>query len=183
MLIRNNLAVDLFLGAPIILSGQYQGSYFPKQVTLTGTLATGQQYAVSVPVQPAGTVPVERVFLKQRLEILTAKGWLQDSHQIMQQVVALSTAASMPCAHTTMIAFETTPEMLRKFQQKQGTGGPSGELYEVDSNGGAGMAGRKGLSNAAIGALAVGGTIMVVGASAAAFGDLAATIGNVGAFA
>ena len=93
---------------------------FPQQVTLTGTLATGQQYAVGVPVQPAGPVPVERVFLKQRLELLTAKGWLEDSIQIKQEVVALSTAASMPCAHTTMIAFETTPEMLRKFQQKQG---------------------------------------------------------------
>jgi hypothetical protein len=173
---------DLFLGAPIILSGQYRNAVFPAQVTLTGTLATGQQYAVAVPVQPAGNVPVERVFLKQRLEILTSKGWLQDSPEIMQQVVALSTAASMPCAHTTMIAFETTPEQLSKFQQKQG-GGSSDELYEVDSRGGPGMAGRKGLSNAAIGALAVGGTIMVVGASAAAFGDLAATLGNVGAFA
>jgi hypothetical protein len=168
---------DLFLGAPIILSGKYQNATFPSQVELTGTLATGQPYTARMPVTPAGNVPVERVFLKQRLEILTSKGWLQDSPEIMGQVVALSTAASMPCAHTTMIAFETTPQQLQKFEQKNGA--QNGELYEADSRGG----GRRGLSNAAIGALAVGGTIMVVGASAAAFGDVAATLGNIGAFA
>ena len=173
---------DLFLGAPLILSGQYGGSpTFPQTVSLTGTLATGQQYQTQVPVSAAGAVPVERVFLKQRLEILTAKGWLQDSEQIMQQVVALSTAASMPCAHTTMIAFETTPEKLAKHQKKHG-GGEGGELFESEKGNQPGVKGRKGLSNATIGALAVGGTIVVVGASAAAFGDLAATIGNVGAF-
>eukprot|EP01048_Picozoa_sp_COSAG05_P028584 COSAG05_NODE_8948_length_659_cov_0.942857_1_plen_103_part_00 len=41
---------------------------------------------------------------------------------------------------------------------------------------------RKGLSNGAIGALAVGGTVLVVGASAGAFGDVAATLGNLSAF-
>jgi hypothetical protein len=174
---------DLFLGAPIILSGKYQNATFPSQVELTGTLATGQPYAAKMPVLPAGNVPVERVFLKQRLELLTSKGWLQDSPKIMGQVVALSTAASMPCAHTTMIAFETTPQQLEKFERKNGGRAQNGELFEADSGGGAGMAGRRGLSNAAIGALAVGGTIMVVGASAAAFGDVAATLGNVGAFA
>ena len=59
-------------------------------------------------------------------------------------------------------------------------GGPAGMPGGM---GGAGMGGRRGLSNAAIGALAVGGTVMVIGASAAAFGDIGATIGNVGAFA
>eukprot|EP01043_Picozoa_sp_COSAG02_P039971 COSAG02_NODE_3197_length_7187_cov_2.437923_3_plen_217_part_00 len=170
---------DLFLGAPIILSGKYQNATFPSQVQLTGTLATGQPYAVRMPVTAAGNVPVERVFLKQRLEILTSKGWLQDSPEIMAQVVEISTGASMPCAHTTMIAFETTPQQLEKFEKKNGGRAQNGELYEADSGGG----GRRGLSNAAIGALAVGGTIMVVGASAAAFGDVAATLGNVGAFA
>lgn len=175
---------DLFLGAPIILSGKYQNAIFPSQVQLTGTLATGQPYAVKMPVTPAGSVPVERVFLKQRLELLTSKGWLQDSPEIMGQVVALSTAASMPCAHTTMIAFETTPQQLEKFQKKHGGAGAQNDgLFEADSSSGAAMGGRRGLSKGAIGALAVGGTIMVVGASAAAFGDVAATFGNVGAFA
>lgn len=174
---------DLFLGAPIILSGKYQNAVFPSQVELTGTLATGQPYSVKMPVLPAGNVPVERVFLKQRLEILTSKGWLQDSPEIMAQVVQLSTAASMPCAHTTMIAFETTPQQLAKFETQHGGNTQGGELYEANSGGGPGVSGRRGLSRGAIGALAVGGTIMVVGASAAAFGDVAATMGNVGAFA
>ena len=71
--------------------------------------------------------------------------------------VGLSPAASMPCAHTTMIAFETTPEKLAKHQKKHG-GGEGGELFESEKGNQPGVKGRKGLSNATIGALAVGGT-------------------------
>ena len=69
---------------------------------------------------------VERVFLKQRIDLLTSKAWFQDSQKIKAEVVDLSTAASMPCAYTSMITFETTAEKLAAFSQKQARSDPMG---------------------------------------------------------
>jgi hypothetical protein len=67
---------DLFLGAPLVISGKYSGK-FPHTIQLAGRQASGQDLAMAVPVQPAGDVPGSRVFLKQQLELKTAKAWLQ----------------------------------------------------------------------------------------------------------
>ena len=67
-----------------------------------------------------------------------------------------------------MITFETTAAKLEKFTGKhQANGGQnqsgSVELFEANNSGGHDIsAKRKGLSNASVAALAVGGTILVV---------------------
>ena len=49
---------DLFCGAPLTISGQYGGKYFPASITLTGRLADGSEYSTLVPTTPAGSMPV-----------------------------------------------------------------------------------------------------------------------------
>jgi uncharacterized protein YegL len=154
---------DLFVGAPLILSGQYTGKFFPPTVVLSGVLGNGQRHSEVVQVKPAGGVPVERVFLKQRLELMTAKAWLQNDAKMESEVASLSAAASMPCAYTTMICFETTLAKLNEFAAKQNRGGGGGgvpvvqaesiELFEVNGQQGGrgGVRQRRGLSNAALG--------------------------------
>eukprot|EP01052_Picozoa_sp_SAG31_P033087 SAG31_NODE_3695_length_3980_cov_6.104870_4_plen_132_part_00 len=88
---------------------------------------------------------------------------------MVAEVVAISTAASMPCAHTSMVAFETTPEQLAQHGDPADT-----------------RNGLKSRNKSAITALAVGGTVCIVGASmaasAAAFGSVAGTMAGLSSF-
>eukprot|EP00164_Ancoracysta_twista_P000880 GFYU01001157.1.p1 GENE.GFYU01001157.1~~GFYU01001157.1.p1 ORF type:complete len:822 (+),score=264.25 GFYU01001157.1:181-2466(+) len=143
---------DLFFGAPLLISGKYEGQ-FPSTVKLRGRLGNGVVFEKDVRVSPAGGMPVGRVFVKQQLDLLTAKAWLLNDEKIKQDVVDISMDEKMPCAHTTMVAYETTDEKKKKSSGGMGKG--------------------------AVAALAVGG-IVVVGAAAMHFGDLGASMGNVG---
>ena len=45
-------------------------------------------------------IPLDKVFVKQRLDLLTADAWMLDDARKKQEVVALSVATGVPCAHT-----------------------------------------------------------------------------------
>lgn len=97
------------------------------------------------------------------------QGDTKEGKAIIAEVVAISTEASMPCAHTSMVAFETTAAQLQKH------GDPADNTVGV----------KKRHNKAAIAALAVGGTVCVVGASmaaAGAFGSVAGTMAGLSAF-
>ncbi len=100
---------DLFMGAPLTIAGHYTGK-FPPTIKLTGTLPDGKQFEMIVPSRTSDVIPVSKVFLKQRIDLLTARSWLDQDLAIQQAVVDLSCQESMPSAYTTMIAFETTAE-------------------------------------------------------------------------
>jgi len=63
-----------------------------------------------------------QVFVKQRLDLLCAKAWLEQSEEIRQQAVALSVQEGMLCAHTSMVTFATTPEKYKQLKDKQRKG-------------------------------------------------------------
>lgn len=49
------------------------------------------------------------MFIKQRLDLLTARAWLEDNATLKQEVVRLSMASGVPVPqHTSMVGFETT---------------------------------------------------------------------------
>jgi hypothetical protein len=116
------------------------------------------------------------VFIKQRLDLLTARAWLEESKKLEAEIVELSCRESLPCAHTTMLAFETTEEKKREAEKKAGAAPDADKKTQGVA---ALTAQRRWYQNrSAIAALAVGNA-MLIGAAAFSFGDLAGTLGNV----
>jgi len=147
---------DLFCGAPLIISGKYEGQ-FPSNITLNGVFANNESVNFTIPSTMSQYVPINKVFIKTRLDLLTAEAWLTNSQQIVDQVVTLSCSEKMPCAHTTMVAYETTTQL-------SNTHGPKKTSRMLNT-------------------LAIGGAagIIVLGVSMATFGSLAGTLANLGA--
>eukprot|EP00736_Rhodelphis_marinus_P014493 Rmarinus@m.24611 len=153
---------DLFIGAPLLICGKFSGQ-FPTTVMLQGRHSSGQ--ALQIPVQAvASSVNLDKVFIKKRLDLLTAKAWLEDSQKIKEQVVDLSVASNVPCAHTVMVAYETTPAKKAEWEKKK----------DKEKN----PAKR---SKAKLALLGVGAGI-AVGAALMTFGDVGATFANSSTF-
>ena len=114
---------DLFVGLPLLVSGKYGGGNFPTTIQLNGRLPNGDVWTQMVNTTKAAFIPLDRVFVKQRLDILTAAAWLQDNDpQLVQQIVNLSIEASVPCQHTSMVGIETTQGKFEQMKKDQQTG-------------------------------------------------------------
>jgi len=100
---------DLFMGAPLTISGKCKGK-FPPEIRLNGLLPDKTDYHLEIKSRESDVIPVRKVFIKQRLDLLTAKAWLEQSRPVQQEVVNVSVAESMPSAYTVMVAYETTEE-------------------------------------------------------------------------
>lgn len=148
---------DLFCGRPLIISGKYNGT-MPRSISLHGALPGGQKWDQEVPVTSAAAIPLDKVFVKQRLDLLTAQAWLSSNPAMQQQVVNLSVATGVPCAHTAMVGFNVKRDNLQKVQQQRRAG------------------------NLKVAPMAVGGVagIAVIGAVALSFGDIGGTLSNLG---
>ena len=48
-------------------------------------------------------IPVGKVFIKQRIDLLSAKAWLEESEETKKEVVDLSCDESMPSPYTMMV--------------------------------------------------------------------------------
>jgi len=162
---------DLFAGAPLVISGKYSGD-FPKTINLVGTMGNGQPFAQEVVAASSGIVPVNKVFIKQRLDLLTSKAWLEDSKEIEEEVVAVSVAESYPTPYTTMVAYETTPEKKAEEAKKSEEEEKKDPKKKSNGNRKAAMAA----------SMAIGGAV-VIGAALYAFGDVGATMNGISAVA
>jgi len=176
---------DLFMGAPLTISGSYKGE-MPKVVTMTAQYGDGRPYTEMIEVRTSDVIPVEKVFVKQRLDLLTAKAWLEESDDYREEVVELSCENSIPSAHTMMVAYEALPEqkddnniratdrLLDADDDKH-----DGNDFKTNKNMPEGKGGKKWYRNKKhIAGLCVGGAVLV-GAAAFSFGDLAASAGNI----
>lgn len=146
---------DLFSGAPICLSGKFHGQ-LPGTIVARGTFtASGAPLDVPCQVHWAPNVPLDRVFVKQRLDYLIAAAWLTKDENIKKEIVALSVQENVPCAHTSMVAVQPANEQAEKDLR--------------DPN--------KSRSSSALAAACVGGLagVVIVGAATGQFGDVAAT--------
>eukprot|EP00478_Filoreta_tenera_P000177 GABV01000177.1.p1 GENE.GABV01000177.1~~GABV01000177.1.p1 ORF type:complete len:479 (-),score=190.75 GABV01000177.1:21-1457(-) len=156
---------DLFAGRPLTVAGKFSGN-FPQSIMLTGKLGNGEVFRQEVSAQFTNTVPLNKVFLKQRMDLLIARQWMLDSAEIKDEIVQVSTAESFPSPFTTMVAYETTPQKKEEQEKKD-------EKADKKKRSGGGVSGK------AVAAMAVGG-IVALGAAAFIFGDPAATASNVG---
>ncbi|GMH45075.1 hypothetical protein BSKO_13032 [Bryopsis sp. KO-2023] len=113
---------DLFVGLPLLVSGKYEG-VFPMSIQLNGRLPTGETWTQTVQVTMAADIPLDKVFVKQRLDVLTSAAWLQDNDQkLTQDIVTLSVMSGVPSAHTVMVGFETNKSNYEDLKKKQNSG-------------------------------------------------------------
>jgi len=152
---------DLFMGAPLTISGSYEGT-FPKQIELIGTLHTGEKWVTKVDCRKSDVIPVKKVFVKQRLDLLTARAWLEGSKDLESKVVNISCEESVPSAYTMMVAYETTEEKKKEMEKEMDPKKKGGKWWQ---------------NKKMIAAVAVG-NIAIIGAVAFSFGDLGASLGN-----
>jgi len=159
---------DLFCGMPLVIAGKYAGDW-PPEVVVNGRLPSGQPWSSKpvAPAQQAGPpLPLDKVFIKARLDLLTGQAWLDNNNATaVGKVVELSVATGVPCAYTRTIGFECTRANYQAMQAQYAQGRSRKMDYALIALGG------------------VAGIAIVAGAAAAfAFGDLGATIANAGVF-
>lgn len=182
---------DLFMGNPLSISGYYQGN-FPERVTVHGFLANGTKWSSSVKVDMSDVVPVSKVFIKQRMDMLTSQFWLLQEAEMQRQVTEISCKNQIASAYTTMISYETTHIDAQKDMKLEMTDVSENDPHSsLLADGGADsiMAQKhKTLKNLMIEkkwyqkseniAALVAGNALVIGAAAFSFGNLGATLAN-----
>jgi len=84
------------------VAGRWKGR-FPEHVIVRGRMPDGTPFELRAVTQTSDVVPVSRVFLKQRLDLLSANAWLHNSKEIEEEVVALSCTHSLPSPYTAMV--------------------------------------------------------------------------------
>lgn len=147
---------DLFCGHPIVVSGKFRGE-FPPTAILAGNLPNGSQHQQTVYTTAAATMPLDMVFVRQRMDMLIAAAWVEESDALRQQVIQMSIASGVPCQHTRMVSFESTLEEHRQLKHDRNKGRSSR------------------LSKVAIGGAS---SVLVLGCAAQGFGNLNASLQN-----
>jgi len=103
---------DLYAGRPLLVSGKFFGSW-PAEITVVGYLSDGRQWQTQVKTFMQASVPLSKVFLKQRVDLLSAKAWMTDDPNLVAEVVEISVRDNIPCPHTTLVGFEADPEKVK----------------------------------------------------------------------
>ena len=63
---------DLFVNCPVLVTGKFTGKY-PAISSVHGVLPSGQPYKHEVNTTAEATIPLDKVFIKQQIDILTAQ--------------------------------------------------------------------------------------------------------------
>lgn len=173
---------DLFMGAPLTQSGEYQSDFFPQEVILRAVSPYGEPICIKVPVRVSSVIPVSKVFLKQRLDMLTAQAWLEQSAELQREIVDLSCTEMVPSAYTSMVAFELEPTESETAEAPLlGAGGRDRERKKRDRKALEELkrkSGRKWYKDPKVLGTIATANAAVVGVMAFSFGDLAASTSN-----
>eukprot|EP00210_Caulerpa_lentillifera_P007645 g7299.t1 len=113
---------DLFVGSPILVSGEYKDKFAPFS-TLKGRLSSGDNYVKELRTTEAIHIPLEKVFAKQRLDLMTARAWLEENDpRRVQEIVDYSMKTSVPSQYTSMVGIETTQAKYNKMKSDKKAG-------------------------------------------------------------
>ena len=186
---------DLFTGKPIIVAGRYNhGFKLPDTIAIQGFDPHGKQIQIISQVITNHNIPIDKIFVKQQIDLLTADAWYTGNKNIENQIIQVSVDNSMPSNYTSVIAFETT----RNDLQRQGldieyNNRSNDNEYKDNNNNNNDNDNDKNNDNQikkektwkqklnnkkTIGALAVGGTALIIGAALFSQGDVGATLDN-----
>ncbi|OVA08327.1 von Willebrand factor [Macleaya cordata] len=98
---------DLLSGSPLIVSGRYEGK-FPDFLKARGVLADLSNFEVDLKVQKAKDIPLDRVFAKKHIDVLTAQAWFTQTKQLEEKVAAkVSILTGVPSEYTRMVVLQT----------------------------------------------------------------------------
>ncbi|XP_009625881.1 uncharacterized protein [Nicotiana tomentosiformis] len=100
---------DLLSSRSLIVSGRLFGNC-PDSIKVSGTLADSSNFVVDVKVQKAKDFPLERVFARRQIEMLTANAWFSGSKQLEEKVVKLSLQTGVPSEYSNLILVENKKE-------------------------------------------------------------------------
>merc|ERR1711879_722773 len=89
---------DLFVGGPLVIAGKFNGT-FPSMITLQGTM-DGQKTQMQMKTDTSEIVPVAKVFVKQQLDELVARHWLNEDNKVKEEIVNISLNEQLPTPHT-----------------------------------------------------------------------------------
>ena len=170
---------DLYVGAPVIIAVRYKNTKCPEKMELFGTLPNGDEKCIECVVENRDDLPVEKIFIKQQIDIMTADACLNEDKGAAE-IINISINSNMPSIFTDFVVFETTQSALDK-QQSQITE-RNGHLYgDSRYRKGKIMAGIRN-NPRAVSALAVGGTAAIIAVTAISFGNIDATLEQVSIF-
>lgn len=149
---------DLFAGNPLVISGKYTGAW-PQSITVNGVLPNGARWQQVVATTQTASIPLDKVFARQRLDLLTAKAWLTDDPKVKKEVTDFSVRENIPCVYTSMVGFEVNQAKYKEYES---------------------MRNQHKLSGGKIAGMAIGGAaaVAVVGITVLEFGNIAASLGN-----
>uniref|UniRef100_A0A7N0T2Q6 VWFA domain-containing protein n=1 Tax=Kalanchoe fedtschenkoi TaxID=63787 RepID=A0A7N0T2Q6_KALFE len=149
---------DLTSTTPVFISGRYSGK-FPEFVKVTGELADGSKFTQDMKPLPANDIPLDKVFARRDIDLLTANAWLTQSKQLEEKVARLSMQTGFPSEYTHMILVQTNNDEKAPDVAKSIKILGNGEVPKVTD-----FEGQK---------------IILMGDTSIGFGDLASTASNV----
>ncbi|KAG6425805.1 hypothetical protein SASPL_110009 [Salvia splendens] len=96
---------DLSSGSPVLIWGRYTGS-FPDNVEVYGTLPDLGKFEITLKVQSAKDVPIDKVIARRQIDSLTASAWLSGSKQLEEKATKLSLLTGVPSEYTSIAIVE-----------------------------------------------------------------------------
>ncbi|WZZ83097.1 hypothetical protein YC2023_103669 [Brassica napus] len=100
---------DLTSSSPLMVYGRYRGK-FPESVKANGLLGDLSSFSVDLTVQSAKDMPLDKVFAKNVIDLLTAEAWFSEDNQLKEKITRLSIQTGVPSEYTRMIQLENTEE-------------------------------------------------------------------------
>ncbi|XP_015889068.2 uncharacterized protein LOC107423928 isoform X1 [Ziziphus jujuba] len=92
---------DLSSEGPLSVFGRYRGK-FPEALKARGVLADLNNFEIDLKIHHAKDIPLDRIFAKEQIELLTAQAWLSENKQLEDKVVKISVETGVLCEYSRM---------------------------------------------------------------------------------
>jgi len=167
---------DLFIGAPVVIAARFTSDQCPSKIAIRGFNPHGEQQTITCKVVTRNDLPVEKIFIKQQIDLMTADAWLKKSKKMEEKVIDVSVNANMPSMYTSTVMYETTQSLFDEEEKK---------FDDLINNDDLNKNQRKKLltkmknNKKTVAALAIGGTAAVVAVGVMSFGDVQSTMENI----
>ncbi|CAN4096507.1 unnamed protein product [Withania somnifera] len=109
---------DLSSEGPIVLSGRYQG-LFPDMLKVKGIQADMSKFSVELKGFKSKAIPLDKVTVKQQIDILTAQGWRTENKDLKQKLAKMSIQNAVLSEYTRMALVETEKVRVAKPTTKR----------------------------------------------------------------
>ncbi|GMI84328.1 hypothetical protein like AT1G19110 [Hibiscus trionum] len=119
---------DLSLESPLTICGRYQGS-FPDSVKVKGILGDLSSFIMDLKIQRAKDVPLDRVFARQQIDLLTARTWFSENKQLEEKVAKLSMLTCNISEYTRMVLLEKNK--IVQAAKHSGTSKKKGDPHKI----------------------------------------------------